>query len=229
MLEREFTQVDAEWQAVGRLRAEGAVGIWEHELAELAAIQRSLEVDGRWVSGPSDLMSVIGRAGDELTHSAVLAWLLAPSARHGFGAQLLARIAEQLWPDEPLPIGPVVTEREVGDHVGAGTRADVLVWIGSEALLVIENKVYAPEGIDQAERLYKAWSGKRADVRFVFLTRSGSAPASVRSSEARLAWRALSYHALASHIGNLLDERLADDLATSTVRQYLATIRRRLL
>jgi hypothetical protein len=229
VLESEFERLDSEWQALGRGHDRGAVVVWHAEFDRLVAIQHELDVRGRWVSGPSDLLSVIGRSGDELTHSAMLAWLLAPSATHGYGSQLITRIAGKLWPDEPFPDGPIVAEREVVDQVAAGTRADVLAWIGNEALLVIENKVYAPEGADQAERLYQAWAGSRADVRFVLLTRSGSAPISVRSTEAAQAWRALSYRELADIVADLLEKHAVDDLAASTVRQYLATVRRRLL
>ena len=101
----------------------------------MVAIQRELEERGRWVSGPSDLLSVIGRSGDELTHSAMLAWLLAPSATHGFGSRQLARLAGRLWPDDPMPDGPIVAEREVVDRVGLEHPAGTFRYLLVEAAL----------------------------------------------------------------------------------------------
>ena len=195
------------------------------DIEAMLAEQSSLELAGRWVSGPADLMTVLGRERDELSHSDVLAWLLTPFRPHGFGDALIRRLSSIVWPDEPLPQGPVTVERERQDAIG-GTRADLLVWIGS-ALVVIENKVFAVEGREQCERLYRSWVGAAPDVRFVLLSRTGAPPVTASSDEAAQAWRSLSYRRLAELADELDSHRPpSDPLAAATVRQYLETLRR---
>ena len=220
--------MEAEWlHLVVRLSAQSALE-WESDFALVEAEQHALVRTGRWISGPSDLMAVLGIAGNELSHSAVLAWLLAPAHRHGWGDAVLRALATTLWPEDLFPDGPVVVERERVDPVGIGTRADVLAWVGVRVrLFVIENKVFAPESLAQCELLYESWRDQATDVRFALLSRTGAPPTSVLTDEARTAWRSFSHRQLADIVDALIQERPpVDDLAASTIRQYLATLRR---
>jgi hypothetical protein len=173
-------------------------------------------------------MSILGIQGDELSHSDIVAWLLSPARRHGFGDRVLRGLLFQLWPDEPHPEGPVVVERERVDPVGIGTRADLLVWVG-ETLIVIENKVFAPESAAQCERLYESWIDQAGDVRFVLLSRTGGPPVSVLTDDVRAAWRTISHGQIADIVEEVMAEKPPhDELAASTIKQYLATLRRTL-
>ena len=139
-------------------------------------------------------MSVLGATDDELSHSRVLAWLLQPTSRHGLGTSVLERILRAGWPDLAIPdLGMAVIRREVPreDALGA-TRADVVVTVGA-TVLVIENKVWAPESEAQCEAQYRHWRSEADDVRFLLLSRDGHLPSSAISPEARQAWRAMSY------------------------------------
>jgi hypothetical protein len=222
----EFERAERDWAAITSSRRDDTLVAWERDLALIDREQRDLERAGRWVSGPSDLMAVLRITGDELRHSDMLAWLLSPTRRHGFGDAFLKRLADLLWPNASLPEGPIIVERERVDRLEMGTRADILLWAG-ESLIVIENKVYSPEGLDQCERLYRAWTGTVDDVRFLLLSRSGAAPVTASTPEAREAWTSASYALVASILEDLAGAGLpSDELAASTIRQYVATLRR---
>jgi hypothetical protein len=227
-----FGRMDGEWR---RLRGEArfeTVQQWKVDFEAMAASQAAAERDDRWITGPSDLMKVLGREGDELSHSAVVAWLLDPTRPHRLGRRLLAALASRQWPSTPHDglDGSVLVEREIWDVLDTTTRADVLVWIGEEALWVIENKVFSDEGIDQCQRLYDRWAGQREDVRFILLSRSGEPPNSVRSEEARTAWTPLSYRDLVQILDELRSQaQPRDGIAESTVAQYIESVRRYLI
>lgn len=170
-------------------------------------------------------MAVFGIQTNELLHSNALAWMLSPFRPHGFGDGFVRGLSDRLWPDNPIPDGPIAVERERDDVVGGGTRADILVWVG-ETLIVIENKVLSPEGRRQCENLYAAWK-QSPDVRFVLLSRTGALPVTASSDEARAAWKSISYRQVVDLLDDLLETRPpSEKLVESTVRQYVATVRR---
>lgn len=191
-----------------------------------AAYMRLIE-EGRWTSGPRDLMSVLGATDDELSHSRVLAWLLQPTGRHGLGSSLLERILKAGWPDLPIPdLGTAIVRREVtrSDDL-ATTRADVVVMVGA-TVMVIENKVWALESQEQCEAQYRHWLPEADDVRFLFLSRDGYLPRSAVSPDARAAWRAMSYRQLAGLLDELDDRLDSTDSAAMAVRQYRVALER---
>lgn len=214
------------WAAIRPLPAaltDDDVAPWASTYQEFVDAQAALVRAGEWVHGPSDLMHILGVQFDELRHSRVVGWLLDPSARHGLGDRILARILEAGWPSDPQPpTGLAVVSFEVALH---RTRADVVVRMGP-TVLVIENKVLAPERPRQCEDLYREWHtyGAASDLRFLLLSLDGHAPHTTTSSEAAEAWRSMSYAALWA----LLDEvpLNADTLRLEhdSLRQYAATL-----
>lgn len=188
---------------------------------------------GRWVSGPDDLMSVLGRQRDEVMHSRVVAWLLRPTGRHGLGTRFLDALADQVWPGEDLFRTGLVTvaveaTRSAADDSGESreARADIVIY-GETVTIVIENKVDAGEGIDQCERLYWSWADQPIETRWLFLSPTGRPPVTATSAEALAAWRTISY----GEIRELLRSALAsypetEDSATAraAAHQYLATL-----
>ena len=54
------------------------VAAWVPQFEAMLDEQRRLMSAGQWVSGPVDLLSIIGRPRQEVYHSAILRWLLDP-------------------------------------------------------------------------------------------------------------------------------------------------------
>jgi hypothetical protein len=211
----------AQWSASQSVRAELDSEQWSQSLARVRAMYLRLIEEGKWVSGPSDLMTVLGATHDELSHSRVLAWLLEPTGRHRLGGSILRRVLQAGWPRSPVPdLGAATVGREVPrqDEIGA-SRADVVVWVGP-TVLVIENKVGASESDGQCETLYQHWAGEAEDVRFLLLSKGGHLPVSTISDDARVAWRAMSYGHLAGLLAELAGGPNDQDAARVAVRQY---------
>jgi PD-(D/E)XK nuclease superfamily protein len=225
----EFVQMELAWELLTRPTAVSPDS-WEPTYQEMAAETAALERSGVWKSGPADILHVTGVAGDELVHSAVLAWLLTPSARHGLGAKLLTELVRETWSLEIGGAVAAVVRREVERRDRAGRRrADIVVEL-SDVTLVIENKVYSDESKDQCEDLYRLWTkltpgqptGER-DFRFVLISRHGRMPWSA-GDEARRFWRGLSYRWLERWLEENLDF-VTSPVARSTVVQYLIALR----
>lgn len=200
---------------------------WPEQFDGVRTAYVRLLQEGRWTSGPRDLMSVLEDTDLELSHSRVLAWLLQPTGRHGLGSSLLERILRAGWPDLPVPdLGTAIVRREVtrADEL-ATTRADVVVMVGA-TVLVIENKVWAAESEAQCETQYRHWLPEADDVRFLFLSRDGYLPLSASSPEARAAWRAMSYRQLAGLLDELDASLDPTDSAAMAVRQYRVALER---
>lgn len=181
--------------------------------------ESALRRDGHWVSGPSDLLAIAGVADRELAHSAVVAWLLAPTARHGFGSRLLEDILVAGW-DPPVPdVSAAVVQREV---VRESRRADIVVTAGA-LTLIIENKVWSVESDAQCEDLYRLWAGD-GDARFLLLSPDGRPPRQTVTAAAAAAWRSMSYAGLV----DWLDKHQPagpQTLALQSIVQYLETLR----
>jgi hypothetical protein len=221
-----FDQLRDEWHAithpprpnVDRFRA-------------LKAEADALIAAGRWASGPSDMLSVLGRSRDELMHSRLIAWLFVPTNRHGLGRRLLLQFVDALWPDEQLLRSGIVdieTEESGSaiDELGQlrEARADIVVR-GEGVTIVIENKLDAGEQPDQCERLYWGWAAQTGDARYVFLTPSGRAPTTTRSAAAAAAWRSMSYAKLRDILAATLNAPGARPGAgRPTAEQYLSTL-----
>jgi hypothetical protein len=104
-------------------------------------------------------------------------------------------------------------------------RADIVIRV-RDMILVIENKVDAPEGDRQAERLYRVWVDEAPDLRWLLLSPSGRSPTTASSSGARLAWRSLGYRRLAGMIVEAAEDAgPSSAVGSRTVEQYLATLR----
>jgi hypothetical protein len=186
---------------------------------------------GMWTSGPSDMLSVLGRQRDELIHSRLLAWLLVPTNRHGLGRALLSGLLDAVWPEEDLMrTGPVFVDTEV---YGAGTDpdgrlreawADIVVRC-ERLTVVIENKLDAGEQPDQCERLSWGWAGDPTDTRWLFLTPTGRAPVTAVSESARSAWRSIGYREVRRVMASTVDAASpSDSVGRRTALQYLTTL-----
>lgn len=221
-------KVRAEWLAVTRMPT--------FDLERFTRVKREADalVDtGAWDSGPSDMLSVLGRQRDELVHSRLLAWLLVPNHRHGLGRSVLTGFLDALWPGEGLMrSGPVTAELEVPaagvDEDGRlrEARADIVLR-GDGITVVIENKLDAGEQPDQCERLYWAFAGGAGEVRYVFLTPSGRSPTTAPSQATSDAWEALGYRDVRAVVeAAIAGARPSSAAGRATALQYLETLAR---
>ncbi len=173
---------------------------WSAALDVMQAEQRALIAAGRWLTGPADVLGVIGWDRWELAHSAAVAWLLDPRMRHGLGSRLLGKLLMRCFADDPLPdLGTAWCETEVPR---GGSRIDILAHADG-LTLVIENKVDALENSDQCETYFDYFHDDPG-ARFIFLTPTGDAPTTARSEAANAAWRALSYRDLLDDLKSVL-------------------------
>lgn len=145
----------------------------------------------------TDLLSIADCARTEVIHSAIVAWLLEPTASHGLGSAVVGAILAAGWDEPAEGADTAAVDREAGRFK---TRVDIKVDLGSKTL-IIENKVDAPEQPTQCEDFYREWG---TSGRYLLLSPTGRLPHSVQSPAARAAWRSLSYGSLA---------RLLEDLA----------------
>lgn len=223
-----FDQVRAEWLAISRMPA-----LDLKRFAQIKSEADALAESGAWDSGPSDMLSVLGRERDELLHSRLIAWLLVPNHHHGLGRGVLAGFLDALWPGDGLMrSGPVTAELEVP---GAGidedgrlreARADIVLR-GDGVTVVVENKLDAGEQPDQCERLYWAFAGEPGEVRWVFLTPSGREPVTAKSPAAIDSWRSIGYRDLRGIVdAAIADARANSSAGRATAAQYLETLTR---
>lgn len=214
-----FADLSADWAGVAAA-SHARITAWDDEFERLTQETAALTRQGKWVSGPADLMTIIGRHRDELSHSAAVAWLLTPTGHHGLGTRLLGALLVAGWPPPAYPepgLESVVVDREVTCGV---RRADIVVQAGA-ITLVIENKVDAPESAYQCEDLYRWWIERGPDIRFLLLSPLGRAPMSTSTRAAADAWRHVSYSGLAAAVQELIDEAADASTGSHAVRQYL--------
>ena len=77
--------MEHEWCEIAARRTKTLLAEWHEAMAEMRCQQDRLVSDGLWLTGPSDFLDIVGLARHENTHSRMLAWLLMPTARDGFG------------------------------------------------------------------------------------------------------------------------------------------------
>ena len=144
-----------------------------------------------------NLFNLLGIQTDEVRHSALLAWLLAPKSGHGQG-DLFMRVFIELC---SLDLADAALDRYTvrTEFAGEESIVDVMVSAHAQFVIYIENKVLAAEGPDQADRelrdlrrLGAALSVPRRRQYAVFLTPQGRRPTSGDPTR----WRTLSYRDL---------------------------------
>jgi len=219
-----------EWAAILERRAqhkneriENRVTTWKAAVDSMQLEYEELVAKGEWFRGPSDLLSIIGRPRYETYHSAMIAWLLDPLARHMLGDRFLRAFLVACntdWAfDKALLATPTITCEETRDNC----RADIIFRV-SGFTLVIENKVDASEGDTQCDRLFNAFN-KDEDACFLFLTPTGRRPRTA-TGEAAEAFCTLSYSQLRSCLKSALDNssNLAASVGRATAINYLTTL-----
>lgn len=223
--EARLDTVRSEWAdliATEREFDQARIARWDPELQRLRQERDRLRGQGRWVGGPSDLMSVLGVARSELRHSAALAWLLNPAGQHRLGHAFLEAVLELCFgPADYGPLGSARTECEVGRPQ---CIADIVVW-AQKFTLVIENKVDAPEGSRQCQRIFEDFADEDRAM-FIFLSPGARPPHTAESDAAKDAWKALSYRRVATRLAAVLDRAHSEAQGRQSAADYLATLRK---
>lgn len=225
-LSREWALVKSEIYEKRRKEVHGKCVEWEHTLSIMLQEQDDLVKRGRWIRGPTDLLSIINRSRREVSHSAFIAWLLNPTSSHGFGYDIIKKFiitADNSITADVLDDYHVTRiETEVSRDP---RRADIVVF-GNKFNIVIENKIDADESLDQCEDLYNLFSGEK-DTLFVFLSPQKRAPL-LASHTVQSQYRLVSYRDLQRIIIDILDYVGEAQMSPArySILNYLDTLRR---
>lgn len=193
---------------------------WASDFECMVQTQRELEVQGSWLSGPNDLLGIVGLHRWERAHSAALGWLLDPAGAHGLGAAMLDRFLHLAG----LPRSEAEEPVEVVLEATGGTAfVDVLVRSRSWTL-VIEVKIDAVEQKDQAMRLWSDWRDE-VTPGFIYLTPSGRETTTHVTEECRKAWTLMRWKDVAKHLSTVLQSpQAASARGNEAARQYAMTL-----
>jgi hypothetical protein len=189
----------------------------------MQAAERALVARGEWTNGPSTLMSVLGIARREVANCRVVTWLLDPLARHGIGARMITALGAAIGVELPHP----QRARAHAEVSRSNSRADVVV-AGVSWTIVIEAKINAGEGLEQASRLEEDWLPDGPSTVLVFLTRSGARRP--RTATQPSIWKTLSWISVASAAEGVLSSmppapKGATAEARHAVLEWAATVR----
>ncbi len=209
-----FEELVREWEVATRavarqqrIEAARITAEWDPRLGELRSEVRDLRARGRWLVGRSDYLGILGMGRAEIRHSALIAWLLDPTGTHGLGSIVLEGLMGYLFADQqPTGLEWAQPRCEVPRD---DRRADIVVR-GRDFLLIIENKVDAPEDCDQCNDLYRLFKDE-VDPRFVLLCPEPdpSRPHSA-SGAAKRAFKVLGYGEFQSILGAALQQTQED-------------------
>lgn len=213
--------MSVEWSSRLLEHAQREVEAWRRELDAMVAHQEALVRERQWFSGARDLLTIARVARRELTHSALIGWVLDPNGRHNLETFPLDAILNSGWPIAK----PWSTEfaRVYLEVPRKTSRADIVVEC-PEGVLVIENKVDSVESPGQCELLWSHWRDVSDDVRFLLVNTVGSRPQSVESDAARGAWRWMSYRAWTSLVVSLASP-LRPGSVDRALGEYISTLR----
>jgi hypothetical protein len=93
-MEARLSLVAAEWAAIAARPAPD-----DATFRALRDEAEAIKQAGKWVSGPADVLTILGRHRDELFHSRMLGWLMSPSGRHGLGDRFLRAFLAEALPE----------------------------------------------------------------------------------------------------------------------------------
>lgn len=216
----ELERVQGMWHALQErsvARDNASISQWLIDLAELSRIEGELRAQGRWASGPSDLMGVLQVAFDEVKHCRVLAWLLDPNGAHQLGDRFLRQFIGDLSRRGVLAVqdDKSLGRVTVGVEEAKGTtRADIVVR-SPEWMILIEAKILAGEQPTQGARLESLWA--EGEPVLVFLTKTGRR---MKTGSGR--WIGYTWRDVKNCLRGCLEREQATDL--STAREYLKTL-----
>lgn len=188
---------------------------WETEFAEMAKVVRELKSARQWRSGNRTLLREMRLHNNEVYMCRGVAWLLNPDGWHGLGSEFVTGLLNHLGlQSEGAGHTVVTTEETRGD-----TRADIVFRTQTTTVLV-EAKIDAPEGFNQADRLAAGWASE--DPVLVFLSRDGADPKTAVESAGK--WKTLQWADIAS-IGYAVIRELGTTAVSPGACDLIASIR----
>lgn len=125
-----------------------------------------------------NIFSIMGMESDEVrTHSSIIGELLNPNGNHSLGSKPLEIFINQVFKDHTdFELDYVSSNCKKEFHVGKitedkleGGRIDIILEDKSGCKVVIENKIYAPEQLNQLKRYQMAYP----NAKIIFLTLEG--------------------------------------------------------
>lgn len=144
-----------------------------------------------------NIFSIMSMESDEVfTHSAMLAELLHPKGTHGLGTKPLELFVQKfLGADFKMNFENAVCRKE--DHIGftnadktEGGRIDIVIKDLEDNVILIENKIYAAEQLNQLKRYKKQFPN--AELFYLTLDGKESDQISIGDDESKI-YRNLSY------------------------------------
>lgn len=150
--ETEFARVLDDWQATNAIGVSN-IGEWDGALEAIARDEQGLRERGAWVHGRDDLFGVLGTQRAEVRHSAMIAWLTDPCARHGLGTRFLASVLRRAFPNDAF--AHLAGARTICELTRGQCRADIVIGM-TDATIILENKVDAEESPRQWRRPVRA-------------------------------------------------------------------------
>lgn len=225
-LKQEWKQIHKEELAQQAEATQRTLDRWYRTIAEMKQLEQIYRRANLWLSGPCNLLSVIGRAREETCHTAILAWLLNPTAPHGLGDRFLRRLFQRCFSDEPAlwrksSLGAATTATDVP---AATSRADIVVRTPT-VRVVIGAKIDSVECDRQCERLYRDFSaiGDVIPARFVFLSPRGQRPRT-EGDEVRDVFEQWSFRDIRDDLRALIGELVVPRAQPMAVAGFAAVI-----
>lgn len=190
---------------------------WDTRLSRMVVEQKSARTAGTWLTGHTDLLSVLGRARDELTHSCVLGWLLSPVGKHGLGTALLDLLVEELQAgDRCSETSAALVSLELSRPQ---SRADIVV-VAPTFSIVIEVKIDAVEQSEQCERLAR----DHPTAHLVFLTPHRQRLPKSALGQTLGRWHPLSWQRVNDLLGDALTNGDATKPGRASAIEYQRTL-----
>lgn len=182
---------------------QGTIAQWTEHFESMREEMVGLKSAGKWRSGSRTLLRQLEVHHNEVILCRALSWILTPDAWHSMGDRFLRRFLLHLG----LSADHADRARISLEEVRGSTRADIVIR-SSDATVVIEAKVLAPESERQCDRIADAWQDESPT--FVFLSPAGLLPTSAANSLDR--WTAISWR----EVADLAESALGPDTSPDT-------------
>lgn len=178
-----------------------------------------------------NLFSILGVQRKEIRHSNFLAWILNPSANHGFGSGFLVRMLRHISALASLSVQETMNleaEALLGVEVYREWKNTDVLLVTKNAVICIENKIDAKDSKGQLTKyrnlIEKHYPKKKHKV-FIYLTPFGEMPTDEQECEYYLP---LSYQTIIDHVmavSEIHRERLSERTKLY-IDDYVSLIRR---
>lgn len=206
--------------------------IIQNLLQQVTLINKKYEEIAKVTGENFNVFSVLRLESDEVRlHNRFIGELLSPNGRHDQGAEFLKLFVKTLplndYSDEQLDSATVIIEKNIGnisDDYEKGGRIDLVISPkGNEKVIVIENKIYAPDQIKQLWRYHNEY--KKSNLLYLTLEKRSPSPESLGGmGEDRIVNITYKEH-IRKWLEQCLKETVGHPLLRETISQYLNLIK----